>query len=97
MIIRGVEIWFGLSDEEPGEGVLRPVTVLCGLTLGGLEGSDPWDFPSGDIEGELESPARIYLATSGGKRLELAEGVIDPVGLADDPAGLNGQHHRCLP
>lgn len=46
IVVRGVQIWSGLSDEEGCEGALCPVVSLCGVRFGHGGGDD--EFGLGD-------------------------------------------------
>lgn len=52
MVIRSVQLWFGLSVEDGGECALRPVRSLCGLQIGSDLG-EGWDDLSGELRKSL--------------------------------------------
>ena len=57
-IVRGVQLWFGLSDEERGECALRPVRRFCGLEIGS-DLREGWDNLGGELRESFPRPRLV--------------------------------------
>lgn len=97
IVCRGVRMFLGVTEEEGGEAVLRPVERLCGLTMGGHDPFDDWDFGF-DVEPETRDQfPRLALVGGTAARQQCVDATDQSVDVASMVERVSGQRHRRLP
>lgn len=97
IVCRGVRMFLGCTEEEGGEAVLRPVESLCGLTLGGHDPFDDWDFAGGEVRQLAHDLPRLRLIFGGAgvqPGVDLGDPAVDESGTLQ---GVSGEGQLCLP